>query len=359
MDNLKKDVQDNCQICNRIHSDSMLVPNLKALFFLYLIGTIELLRQLFYSLLNWFSNKQLSNDQRINHAEENGVIILTGASSGIGKALRSHLKRQAKHIILLLHPKEVHAAGDDDYITIDFASKEATETSCSNLITLLENSFSNLPILLVHVAGVYNPPCEKSSSVLSESTRSAMKTLTINTVMPCLLFDRLRHLLSGIVTIGSSSQKFAPRMLPSQCPLDVISSSKAIYPLSKALALFSIEAWSEATSKPVVVIHPGVVISNLYSTEKSIVGLMLRCVVSVVGWKPEGSADKVITVMEKSGIFNVLREETSNRRKVDSSESIYWSTVTMERESLPSHFPDLRGRVLIGKRLFLAALASK
>lgn len=359
MDNVIKNKQGDCQICDRTHHFSKTVADFKSVVFLYFIGVVELIRQLLVPFLNRYSRLQSDNAQGINHIQENGVILLTGASSGVGRALRQHLKQQAKHIILLLHPKEVDAAGDDDYVTIDLASKEATETSCSNLVTLLENSFPNLPVLLVHAAGVYNPPCEKPSSELSELNCSAMKTLVINTIMPCLLLDRLRNILSGVVLIGSSSQWAAPRMSLSQCPLDMMSSPRGMYPISKMLALFSLEAWCEVTGKPALVVHPGVVQTRLYHTDKSFLGTIIKYVVPYTAWKPEISADKVAKVMKKAGIYDVLRRETSNKANSYSSNSIYWDTVTMKPQPLPSHFPDRRERVLFGKRLFLTALAWK
>lgn len=173
------------------------------------------------------------------------VALVTGGSSGIGRAMAFHLARAGAAVVHAALPEE-EAALKDAVTEIENLAGKAAYVTCdvSNLEELPDMvaraaSFFGSPDILVNAAGVnFREPWEKVSH------DSWNKTLTINLTAPFflarLLIPSMREKGWGkIINIGSLQ---SVRAFPNSAPYGA--SKGGVMQLTRAMA----EAWSKDQS---------------------------------------------------------------------------------------------------------------
>lgn len=334
-----------CKHCDKpAHPAPTLFRSFVDFLLLYACGIYELLRQRF-AAARYFPSLRL--DQPLCVRSPNPIIIITGATSGIGNELLHSLSSQTDHIISLVHWKDVSRTPHRNVteLLLDLRSRRSTEAVTQQLLYRLETECNSRPVVLVHCAAVYHPSKHAGES---QSWFEAEETLLVNTFMPTLLTDSLSHVLSGIIWIGSSSQMVAPRVAQNECLLATARSPYSAYPLSKLLALAFVEQWCRRTKKPALIVHPGVVASNLYRHERSPIGVLVRFFMPVFAWNVQISAIRILSLVRKAGFFERLQ---TNPKFSDGEYStpVYWDAVTMSSADLPFQIQNANTRKYIAQ----------
>ncbi|CDF36376.1 unnamed protein product [Chondrus crispus] len=312
---------------------------------LYVFGCYELLRQLISS--SYPHARHCEPAPPSGFGGTNSLILLTGCSTGIGYELLKQLLAAELDVVAITHNQDAGLPRKCKQVVVDFGSTSSTENGCITLSGIVEELGAKRPVILVHCAAVLHPKTNANYSASTIVTR----TLTINLLMPMLFVKRLSELLSGIVWIGSSTQYIAPNLFDSQCPMHVAKTPFSAYPLSKLLAFVFAERWSIINSKPVVVIHPGVVATGLYRDERGLVGKILRRMMPFFAWTPAFSARRILQLVSYGGFFHHLEKRFDPSGAPQGSIPVYWDSVTMGPGLLPLQILDQGQRNKIAEAL--------
>lgn len=300
---------------------------------LYVVGMYELFRQ-------WFFSAPLYSDRKITLHEviqdHKPVIILSGVTSGIGQEMFQALLRTSADVIALAHPSDPVKDPRCKQVMINFESIESTTAALNKLVVeLTSGPLRN--VIFIHCAAVYNPQPLVSNGYKMTGVE---RTLLTNTFIPAAFIEGIASVVSGVVYIGSSSQKAASGFGTGRCLLQAANSPYGAYPVSKLLSLLHIADWGVRTGKPWIVIHPGIVATRLYHTQKGLAGAVLRAFVSRFAWDAETSVSRIFKILQKSQFFHMTMSGSSTNPATSSNASlIYWDCVTMDVSSPPVQIP--------------------
>ncbi|PXF42372.1 hypothetical protein BWQ96_07892 [Gracilariopsis chorda] len=322
--------------CNLCGCGAPQQPSVRVIFefiALYLVGIYELIRQWFFSVpLSSDCNTVLQDvirDQKL-------VIVLSGVTSGIGRELLHSLLRTSADVIALTHPSTTVKDPGCKQVMIDFESIESTTAVINKLLAEL-TSLPPRKAIYIHCAAVYNPLPLVSNGY---SLTSVERTLLTNTFIPAAFIEGIASVVSGVVYIGSSSQKAASRFDIRHCLLQAAQSPYGAYPVSKLLSLLHIADWGVRTGKPCIVIHPGIVATRLYHTQKGLIGAILRGFVSQFAWNAETSATRIFKVLQRSRFFDMaMSGSRKNTVRITNEYYVYWDCVTMDVSAPPAQVP--------------------
>jgi NAD(P)-dependent dehydrogenase (short-subunit alcohol dehydrogenase family) len=181
------------------------------------------------------------------------VVVLTGASSGIGLATARVLEERAGTLIVHgLEPVD----GKLSYVPGDFLALASVAETAERIAQLTDRVD-----VLVNNAGIPGPP---QRSVTADGHEA---TLQVNLLAGALLADRLRALIPAggrIVNVASATHYSA------SLDLDDLELERGAYSPVRAyarskLALVTYSAWlaGELAEIDVVSVHPGVISSGL------------------------------------------------------------------------------------------------
>ncbi|CAN8068552.1 unnamed protein product [Agarophyton chilense] len=257
------------------------------------------------------------------------IILLSGITSGIGGELLRHFTASSAHVIALGHNPRPAFIRKYTMLPVNFESVESTLATANELIAMLGHVHPDRNVILVHCAAVYNPSDTNDSN-------SVQRTLLINTFLPAVFIESISNVISGVICIGSSSQRISPKLEPS-CVLTATQSAYAAYPFSKLLSLVHAMDWGWRSKKPCIVIHPGIVATGLYQNEPGIRGVVLRLIVSVAAWSPEKSALRVLYVLEASRFLEAARYRSRPRNFLETMDfsNAYWDSVSLKASPMP------------------------
>lgn len=311
------DIHSSCILCQRTHSSSSSFKKVIDFILLYTIGIYHLCRQTFLTYQK--HHKQFDINNVIpGDKNEKLIFIITGATSGIGLEIFTQLEKLTNIEIIKLSQKQSQQKQTTNIHEIIFDLNDINSTN--QVIEKLKKQFflenSTSKIIFIHCAGIYVPTLP-------------YKTIKVNTLMPLILLFSLRQYITSLLILGSASYSISPS-LTSHCPLKYISSFSS-YPISKAL-LFSTIQYLKISSKKlrkIIIVHPGVVNTKLYSGQRGLLGNILRWVVQMFAWSPRYSAERVLEVMKVSGLLLDVD---------DCDEGLYWDAVTMKTERVPDRF---------------------
>ena len=252
------------------------------------------------------------------------TVIISGTSSGIGQYLAEIFVQQGASVIALTHHLDILPTAWAQVPT-DLSSLASVRAAIKTLFQIMkERDGDNVDVdnvILVHCAGVLLPPYSRIA------TDPADYAMMVNFMGPAYLTLGLSNLISRVVWLGSAAQHAAPDLWTSDWR-EVMSPYKS-YPLSKALLPLFAEAWSLAELKPSIVIHPGVVYTNLYKNEHSMVGALLRQLLRLLALNEVVSAQRVYATLEISGSLAFGQVGSA------CAHSEYWDAVTLQKARLP------------------------
>lgn len=307
-----------CPVCSHCHNAQSWRSFFQCIldaFKLYIFGIVELIYQIFFAVpvdIEATYSSEKKSWQSAN-SQSNVTLIISGATSGIGSQLLQLFHGPVHRIIVLTHPDRPQNFSGGEQVPIDFSNRRSTERAAEYLRTQLAPSpRPNSTVLFVHCAAVYNP----------DGAHPTLHTFQVNTFMPVRLLHHLRHVIDAIVCIGSSSQHCASPLPISSCPLHVAVSPYAAYPLSKLLMLRYVDHWAKLMDKPAIIIHPGIVATNLYRTERKFLYFILRPVIQFLGWQARHSAIRIMRLIRNAGILQ-------NPDDGCAKPPLYWNAVTM------------------------------
>lgn len=329
------------QLCSCEQLKGNYLQDLFELFWLYFIAAYELVRQVFHRrlypsrFLAW-KNSELST--RDNDEAGGGlecITIITGATSGIGREIHRELTRRGKRLIILSYPAEGGLYPGHQEILVDFSCRASTEDAARQVRAILSGTSSRKSVLLFHCAAIYNPIAHQDES----QSAKIFETYTVNTVMPVLFVQALDDLITGIVYMGSSSQKVAPRPRLHSCPFCIAKSPHAAYPLSKMLTFAFFERWSQIKKRRVIIIHPGVVVTQLYKNVRGFVGIIMRSFLKFCALQADESARRVLQILDQALFFEEMRKTIPIETGSDLG-AIFWDATTMRPAMTPQQISD-------------------
>jgi len=248
---------------------------------IYLYSFYLLVVQLFFSAKS-------KGPRRTPDALYGTTVILSGANSGIGQSLCRIFQLHDACVISLVKPKQTSPS--NLYIEADLFHLDSLPSVVEDIRALLNAIPKNArrKVILLNAAGTLNP-----SDIYA-----------VNLHAPSILAYLLADSLHAVVFLGSAVAKCAtlhrnsfPLLVPSQILRDR-------YPASKLLLHSVCEGFSRNASLRAIVVHPGIVSTNLYRSEPGIVGVILRSLIPFLAWNPEMSAFRILDILQQAKVFN-------------------------------------------------------
>jgi NAD(P)-dependent dehydrogenase (short-subunit alcohol dehydrogenase family) len=248
-----------------------------------------------------------------------GTVVLTGATSGIGRAAAIALAGRVDH--LLLHGPErrgdklvgelIEAAGQEptrvQYLQADYSRLAEVRRLAADIASLVPQID-----VLVNNAGRPGPPRREVTPDGHEST------LQVNYLAPVLLTELLlsRPGMRRVVNVASATH-FGATLDRDDLELEHRYAGPAAYARSK-LALVTYTCWlaSERADTEVVSMHPGVIATDL-----------LHAMFSVRGDSPAAAAENIVVVMgrrDDSGAYYDERRRTPPNDRAGDRRAQHW-----------------------------------
>lgn len=300
---------------------------------LYIVGFFVLIHQYI------FARRPIASVQSLHFSSSSPIILLTGATSGIGQALLHRLDSEGVQVVALVHQTSSDIPSHITQIPLDLSSAHSVREVASRLATFLLD-FPNRRVVLFHCAGVYFPLHEDP----------VLNTLHVNLLSPTLLLHLLSPHLSGIVWLGSASHFASPDIRSSSCVLHAAVTPYNAYPLSKMLPIAVVEHWAKETGAVGVVIHPGVVATGLYRRERGWIGELLRVIIARAGWSKEISAERVLQTLTAAKFWKRCDLVQGSGRT--SNEKIYFDAVTFQMGRVPTQMRAFEDRSRAAQQIF-------
>lgn len=343
----------DCELChgNSPSSSLSLWRTIFDFLWLYLIGMTELFRQWLVVALQKPGNASKEKSALHELRSANPIILLTGCTSGIGRQILAVLLDNNIQVIAFTHRAETILSNECEHIHMDLSSRRSVETASAAVVQSLKQIAVQRTVVLIHCAGVYYPrPDSPSEGMLPLLT----ECLNVNVINPFAFVERISPAIDGIVWIGSSSQRVAPRLGNAHCLLHAARTPFAMYPLSKLLALLIAEKWSSEKKKPAAVIHPGIVNTDLYRGERGIIGFCIRLLIPFVAWDVKKSVSRILQLINASAFWERATQQSIPTFPRPGHNGVYWDAVSMMLYPLPPQIRNDGDRTALATRLYAA-----
>ena len=257
----------------------------------------------------------------------NKFIMITGATSGIGQAAAQALAAQGHEILIVgRNPAKTEGVAKQireqtgnqavHFLLADFSDLEQIR----HLAEQVKTQFPKLDVLVNNAGAYFNRRQRMSGGV--------EKTFFVNHLAPFLLTNLLLdHLQSParIINVASDAHQYG------QLDLNDLNFEKsyfgfAAYARSKlANILFTYELARRLAGSGVTVnaLHPGGVATNIFSTDFSLFGPLIKGVVSLFTLTPTQGADNTIYLASSPDVEGVTGKYFVKRAAVPSSPPSY------------------------------------
>ena len=257
------------------------------------------------------------------------VMLVTGASSGIGKAVAQHLAKLGARVVIVCRNEQRGAPALDDIrrtsgnssvelLTADLASQEQTRGLARKFL----QGHDRLDVL-INNAGLYL----SKRTVTDDGTET---TFAVNHLAPFLLTNLLLDTLkasspSRVITVSSEAHRRGTIDFEDLCMerryswIDAYARSK----LANVLFTYELARRLEGTGVTALALHPGVVASHIWNRNHNPLNYLLR-IFKVFFISPKKSAESIVhlaiapELAEVTGkYFNRDREVWSSRASCD------------------------------------------
>ncbi len=257
----------------------------------------------------------------------NKLILITGATSGIGQAAAQALAAQGHEILIVgRNPAKTEGVAKQireqtgnqavHFLLADFSDLEQIR----HLAEQVKTQFPKLDVLVNNAGAYFNRRQRMSGGV--------EKTFFVNHLAPFLLTNLLLDHLQNparIINVASDAHQYG------QLDLNDLNFEKsyfgfAAYARSKlANILFTYELARRLAGSGVTVnaLHPGGVATNIFSTDFSIFGPLIKGVVSLFTLTPTQGADNTIYLASSPDVEGVTDKYFVKRAAVPSSPPSY------------------------------------
>lgn len=255
------------------------------------------------------------------------LILITGATSGIGQVAAQALAAQGHEILIVgRNPAKTESVAKQireqtgnqavHFLLADFSDLEQIR----QLADRVKTQFPKLDVLINNAGAYFNRRQRTSYGV--------EKTFLVNHLAPGLLTNLLLdHLQDNarIINVASDAHQYG------QINLDDLNFERFYFGLlaygrSKlANILFTYELTRRLTGSGITVnaLHPGGVATNIFSTDFSIFGPLIKWVVSWFTLTPEEGADNTIFLATSTDVEGVTGKYFVKREAVPSAPSSY------------------------------------
>ncbi len=257
------------------------------------------------------------------------TILVTGASSGIGKAVAQHLAKLGARVVIVCRNEQRGAPALDDIrktsgnssvelLTADLGSQEQTRELARKFL----QGHDRLDVL-INNAGLY-----LSKRMVTED--GIETTLAVNHLAPFLLTNLLLDALkasspSRVITVSSEAHRrgtidFEDLSMERRYNwIDAYARSK----LANVLFTYELARRLEGTEVTALTLHPGVVATRIWNRNRNPLNYLLR-IFKVFFVSPKKSAESIVRLAiapelatVKGKYFNRDREVRSSRASCD------------------------------------------
>ena len=255
------------------------------------------------------------------------LILITGATSGIGQAAAQALAAQGHEILIVgRNPAKTEGVAKQireqtgnqavHFLLADFSDLEQIR----HLAEQVKTQFPKLDVLVNNAGAYFNRRQRMSGGV--------EKTFFVNHLAPFLLTNLLLdHLQSParIINVASDAHQYG------QLDLNDLNFEKSYFgfaayarsKLANILFTYELARRLEGSGVTVNALHPGGVATNIFSTDFSIFGPLIKGIVSLFTLTPEQGADNTIYLASSPDVEGVTDKYFVKRAAVPSSPPSY------------------------------------
>ena len=257
------------------------------------------------------------------------VCLVTGATSGIGKVTATALAAQGATVIIAARNQEkaaetVHWIKSEtaneavDYLLADFSDLQQV----CHLANEFKARYSRLDVLVNNAGSFFN--------TRRETPYGVEKTFLVNHLAPFLLTNLLLEMLqssapSRIVNVSSDGHKQGTMDFDDLGFQRGYFGMKAYGRSKLANVLFTYELARRLAGSEVTVnaLHPGHVATDIWKTDFSFFGPVLKWTMGLIALTPEQGADNTIYLASSAEVESVTGKYFVKREPVQSSPLSY------------------------------------
>ena len=257
----------------------------------------------------------------------NKLILITGATSGIGQAAAQALAAQGHEILIVgRNPAKTEGVAKQireqtgnqavHFLLADFSDLEQIR----HLAEQVKTQFPKLDVLVNNAGAYFNRRQRMSGGV--------EKTFFVNHLAPFLLTNLLLDHLQNparIINVASDAHQYG------QLDLNDLNFEKSYFgfaayarsKLANILFTYELARRLEGSGVTVNALHPGGVATNIFSTDFSIFGPLIKGIVSLFTLTPTQGADNTIYLAAAPDVEGVTGKYFVKRAAVRSSPPSY------------------------------------
>ncbi|MCX6053443.1 MAG: SDR family oxidoreductase [Chloroflexi bacterium] len=261
----------------------------------------------------------------LNNSMVGKICLVTGATSGIGKVTAIALAAQGANVIITgrnlqktreaAHQIKLETGSESvDYLLADFSDLGQVR----KLATEFKERYSRLDVLLNNAGAFFNGHHRTSYGV--------EETFLVNHLAPFLLTNLLIETLKNsaparVILVSSDAHKLAT------LDFDDLEFNHGFFgikaygrsKLANLLFTFELARRLEGTGVSVNAVHPGHVATDIWKTNFSIFGPLLKYITSLIALTPQQGADTLIYLASSPEVAKITGQYFIKRESVPSS----------------------------------------
>jgi retinol dehydrogenase 12 len=278
------------------------------------------------------------------------VCLVTGATAGIGKITATALAVQGAEVVIAGRNQAkaedvvrqiIAETGNDsvDYLLADFSDLQQVRT----LASAFKERYSRLDVLVNNAGAFFNRRRKTQYGV--------EKTFLVNHLAPFLLTNLLLDTIkvsapARIVNVSSDGHKSG------NMDLNDLEFSRFYFgmqaygrsKLANILFTYELDRRLEGSGVTVNTLHPGHVATDIWRTNFSIFGPLLKRLMEIISLSPEEGADNSIYLASSPDVAGVSRKYFDKREAVPSSAITYDTELAQELWAVSEKLTSLQNK---------------